>query len=88
MFLLKLPIARFRILDLGIGSDIAKMCVFFKKLYRNSVIALPLWDYFDIVIYNKVSALLLVIILFVEEWSLDMQHTMYGEQQRPGSIGA
>jgi hypothetical protein len=49
----------------------AKMCAFLKELHRNSVTALPLRDYFDIVICDGASALLLVIILFVEEWSLD-----------------
>jgi hypothetical protein len=41
------------------------------KLHRNSITALPLRDYFDIVKCDRASGLLLVIILFVEEWSID-----------------
>jgi hypothetical protein len=49
----------------------AKMCAFLKELHRNSINALPLRDYFDIVKCDGASGLLLVLSLFVEEWSLD-----------------
>ncbi|KAH8747479.1 hypothetical protein F5883DRAFT_369055, partial [Diaporthe sp. PMI_573] len=49
LFSLKPPTAGFRILDLGTGSDMAKMCAFLKELHKNTITALPLRDYFDIV---------------------------------------
>lgn len=71
LFSLKPPTAGFRILDLGTGSDTAEMCAFLKELHRNSITTLPLQDYFNVVVYGGVSSLLLVISLFVEEWSLN-----------------
>jgi hypothetical protein len=47
------------------------MCAFLKELHRNTITALLLQDYFDIVRCDGASSLLLVISHFVEEWSLD-----------------
>jgi hypothetical protein len=71
LFSLQPPTAGPRILDLGPSSDLTKTCVFLKDLQRNTIPALPLRDYFDIVRCDSTSGLLLVLSLFVEEWSLD-----------------
>jgi hypothetical protein len=57
---------------LGTSSDLTKTCANLKDIYRNSITALPLRDYFDIVRCNGPSGLLLVLSLFVEEWYLDV----------------
>ncbi|KAH8744441.1 hypothetical protein F5883DRAFT_23151 [Diaporthe sp. PMI_573] len=61
LFSLQPPTAGCRILDLGTSSDLIKTCSFLKGLHRNSITALPLRDYFDVVRCDEASTLLLVV---------------------------
>ncbi|KAH8761518.1 hypothetical protein F5883DRAFT_499962 [Diaporthe sp. PMI_573] len=71
LFSLQPPTAGSRILDLGPSSDLTQTCAFLKDIQRNTITALPLRDYFDVVRCDGICGLLLVLSLFVEEWCLD-----------------